>query len=161
MISQRTILAVAGLLASACASEDKAVTAEDVGYDNATSGLVSSTVQGAVDDIAVMSIGQDERLQAVEGRRNAISCRFATTSLSLPDGVPTTVHVFTAAECGGVLPDATYVGAAARFKTCSTSVFAVEAMNAGEPDGPGLVLTRLGTGACTGPAVLAAVFHKL
>ena len=146
--------------ATGCTNDGKSsAAATDVSYDNTESGLLSTTVQDAVDDVVAASTSHDERLQTLEVR-NAIRCVYATTSLRMPAGTAAP-HVFTAAECGGVLPDARYVGSIARYNTCSGTIVAVEVMNAGEPDGPGIVLTKSGTADCAGPGVLSAVFHRL
>jgi hypothetical protein len=130
--------------------------ASAIEYDNAGTGLTSTNVQDAIDDVVSMAQAQEERMAG-----SVIVCKFATASLMIPSasiGSPAIVpHVFTANECGGTLPDASYAGALSRFKVCY-DVLGAQVMNAGEPDGPGVVL-RAG-GGCTGPAELSAIFFK-
>ena len=126
--------------------------ATDIAYDNSTTGLMSSNVQDALDDIAAMSSHMNQQLEKL-----TIVCTFETSSLSIPAYTPKP-HVFTPLECGGALPDQNYVGSFAKLRTCSPSFYEMSVMNAGEPDGPGFVLRA--NGSCTEAAKVVVVFHK-
>jgi hypothetical protein len=146
--------------AAACTSDSdalssKQLSAANIRYDNGGAGLVSTNVQDAIDDVVAMAQATDERVAS-----SMIVCKFATASLAIPSqtGGAITPHVFTAAECGGRLPDAGYVGAVSRMNICN-SITGVQVMNVGEPDGPGIVVRSWG--GCTGPAELAAIFYRM
>lgn len=156
-----SVVLVVGLAAAACASDSDPLSskqlAADIQYDNASTGLVSTNVQDAIDDVVAVTASHEQRLANA-----VVTCKFVTSNLSLPIGgvVP---HVFTAAECGGTLPDASYVGAIAKINTCSSSLQGIEVMNAGEPDGPGIVLRKTASGdvaSCSGAAELVAIFFR-
>lgn len=141
------------------------VAAAQVSYANATTGLPSTNVQDAIDDVVGIGDDLEQRVSTLEAAAPAahrtIICRYATASLTLGIGV-TVAHVFTAAECGGTLPDASYVGAVGAFDSCTSRLNAIRVMNAGEADGPGMVLRKAdeNTAACTGPAELTAIYFK-
>jgi hypothetical protein len=136
------------------------ITADDVLYDNDTSQLASSTVQGALDDVSAAAVANEDRLSQLEARK-VIYCRFSTSSFAVPAGVPVP-HRFTAEECGGSLPDVGYVGALSRATTCTRGSVIADVANAGDSDGPGIVLFKnISIVNCSGPAVLAAVFHPI
>ena len=151
-------LAVLVTVAGGCASDSDALSskqlAADIEYDNRGTALLSTNVQDAIDDVVAMAQAQEERMAAA-----VIACKYATASMAIASGSTPTIspHAFTATECGGKLPDASYVGAVTRFSICN-SVIAVQVMNAGEPDGPGIVVRSWG--GCTGPAELAAIYYK-
>jgi len=131
--------------------------AADVSFDNSASGLTSTNVQDALDDVIAMAQAQQEQMTS-----SVIVCRFETASLKLDPGA-TVPHVFTTNECGGVLPDTHYVGALASLDTCSTSLERMSVMNTGDADGPGVVLRKANytdTASCAGPAKIVAVFFK-
>jgi hypothetical protein len=156
-VAAATVMAAAACTASDDGLSSKQLLASEIRYDNGGGGLVSTNVQDAIDDVVAMAQASDERMA-----RAVITCKFATSNLELPVGgvVP---HVFTAAECGGTLPDARYVGAIAKIKTCSSALEGIEVMNAGEPDGPGIVLRKTALGeitSCSGAAALVAVFYR-
>jgi hypothetical protein len=142
------------LVVAACTdgSSETSTPATDIAYDNSTTGLMSSNVQDALDDIAAMSSHMNQQLDKL-----TIVCTFETSSLSLPAYTPKP-HVFTALECGGALPDANYVGTFAKLRTCAPSFYEMSVMNTGEPDGPGVVL-RTNT-SCSDTAKIVVVFHK-
>jgi hypothetical protein len=151
--------AATACVAAACASDSeglssKQLSAAEVGYDNGGAGLASTNVQDAIDDVVAMAQAQDERMTNA-----VIVCKFATASLTIPSSstMAITPHAFNAGECGGRLPDASYVGSLSRFSLCN-AVTGAYATNAGEPDGPGVVVRSWG--GCTGPAELAAIFYK-
>ncbi|MBL9018761.1 MAG: hypothetical protein JNL83_31535 [Myxococcales bacterium] len=146
---------------AACTSPDATSRAVDVAYESDGSGLASSNVQDALDDLVAMARASEDKIEEMQTqKRSAIECRFQTANLSLQGGTSTaTPHVFTALECGGALPDATYTGAISKFETCSAFFYGVSVMTAGEPDGPGIVFRSGST--CNGPAKLVAVFHKV
>jgi len=128
--------------------------ASDIQYDNAGTGLMSTNVQDAIDDVVAMAQAQEDRAS-----RSVIVCKFVTANMTLPStgNVQFIPHTFTTAECGGTLPDTTYVGAVSRFTSCNT-VLGVWVMNVGEADGPGVTLR--GYGGCNGPAEISAIFLK-
>ena len=160
-VSGGLVLAAAAALA-ACASDSKSdgdgmsskQLASDIQYDNAGTGLTSMNVQDAIDDVVAMAQAQEERASS-----SVIVCRYVTANMTLPStgNVQAIPHTFTAGECGGTLPDATYVGAVSRFTSCNT-VYGVWVMNVGEADGPGVTLR--GYGGCNGPAEISAIFFK-
>jgi hypothetical protein len=141
--------AASACAASACASDpdpltSKQLAAAEIAYDNGGAGLVSTNVQDAIDDVVAMAQTQDERMTNA-----VIVCKWATANLTLPStGNPMFVpHVFSVAECGGKLPDASYVGALSRFTSCNYVMSAYVA-NVGEADGPGVVVRSFG--GCSG-----------
>jgi hypothetical protein len=159
----KTFLSVVAMVsaAAACASDSdglssKQLAAADIAYDNGGAGLVSTNVQDAIDDVVAVTASHEQRFANA-----VIKCAFVTNNLNLPIGavVP---HVFTAAECGGTLPDASYVGALAKINTCSSALQGIEVTNAGEPDGPGIVLRKSGVEVadCSGAAALVALFFR-
>ena len=160
-VSGGLVLAVGAALA-ACASDSSGgddtmsskQLASDIKYDNAGTGLTSTNVQDAIDDVVAMAQAQEERASS-----SVIACRYVTANMTLPSssGVQSIPHTFTTAECGGTLPDATYVGAVSRFTSCNM-VYGVWVMNAGEADGPGV--TMRGYGNCSGAAEISAIFFK-
>lgn len=154
-------LTIVSVLLCACTTSTPASdkTAAAVTYDNATSHLVSTTVQDAIDDLAAAASTLQDRVDGIAAARPVIWCDYRSASLVINDSQLSFAHVFTTSDCGGVLPDARYVGALARMTSCSQSVNAITVSNVGEPDGPGVTLRRTGTAACSGPAELAAVFH--
>lgn len=132
--------------------------ASDVQFDNTTSGLMSKNVQDALDDVIAMA-----KAQADQAAHSIIVCRFETANLPLPASQTITPHSFTAAECSGTMPDATYIGALASFSTCTNELEGLEVKNAGEADGPGFVLRKAyttNTYNCSGPASVTAIFYK-
>lgn len=159
------VMLVVGMAASACASDSDALSskqlAADIQYDNAGTGLVSTNVQDAIDDVVAMAQAQDARHEALK----PIACRYQTVNLVVP--APTSAngykiavpHTFTANECGGVVPDASYIGALTGFRVCSSTLYSIRVVNAGEPDGPGV--TAIMYGDCQGPAEYAALFFKI
>jgi hypothetical protein len=156
----KTFLSVVAMVsAAACASDSdglssKQLAAADIAYDNGGAGLVSTNVQDAIDDVVAMAQTQDERMTNA-----VIVCKWSTANLTLPStNLPMFVpHVFSVAECGGKLPDASYVGALSRFTSCNYVMSAYVA-NVGEADGPGVVVRSYG--GCNGPAEFAAIFYK-
>ena len=157
----KTFLAAVAMVsaAAACASDSDALTskqlaASEIAYDNGGAGLVSTNVQDAIDDVVAMAQTQDERMTNA-----VIVCKFATASMTIPSGSTATIvpHAFNANECGGRLPDSSYVGSISRFTLCNV-VLGAYAANAGEPDGPGVVVRTWG--GCTGPVEFAAIFYK-
>ena len=159
-VSGGLVLAAAAALA-ACASDSQSggdgmsskQLASDIKYDNAGTGLTSTNVQDALDDVVAMAQAQEDRASS-----SVIVCKFVTANMTVPSGgVQVIPHTFTTSECGGALPDTTYVGAVSRFTSCNT-VFGVWAMNAGDADGPGVTLR--GYGGCNGPAEISAIFFK-
>jgi hypothetical protein len=161
----KTFLAAVALAsaAAACASEPDALTskqlaAAEIAYDNGGAGLVSTNVQDAIDDVVAMAQTQDERMTNA-----VIVCKFATASLSMPASQTVFPHPFTAAECAPRMPDASYIGALASYTTCSYELQGVQIMNAGEPDGPGVVIRKqylTSSFTCSGPAHVTALFYK-
>jgi len=155
---KRLTSAFIAVLLSACTNSpapagDK--TASAVSYDNTGSHLTSTTVQDAIDDLAAASSTLQDRVDGLA----VIWCDFRSDAFVINDNQLSIAHVFTTTDCGGRLPDAHYVGAISRMKSCSQSVSAMTVSNAGEPDGPGVTFVRTGTVACSGPAELAAVFY--
>jgi len=148
------------LLLVGCTTSGTDQGAADVAYDNTASGLLSKTVQGALDDLSAVLASHEDRLANIELHRNVIVCRFVSASMPIQAGQLLIAHVFTAGECGGSLPDPSYVGAISRMISCSQTVDGLVVSNTGEADGPGVTLRRTGTMACTGPAEFAAVFYK-
>ena len=132
--------------------------ASDVQFDNASSGLASTNVQDALDDVIAMAQAQQEQAST-----SVITCRFASANVTIPSmgslGMDKAIypHAFNANECGGTLPDASYVGTLSRMSICN-EINGAAAMNSGEPDGPGVQLRTWG--GCTGPAEIVAVFFK-
>jgi hypothetical protein len=154
-------IALASILLSACTTSTPASekSAAAITYDNASSHLVSTTVQDAIDDLAAAGSTLQDRVDGLAAARPVIWCDYRSASLVLGDSQLSFAHVFTTSDCGGALPDAHYVGALSRMTSCSTSVNAITVSNFGEPDGPGVTMRRTGTAACSGPAELAAVFY--
>ena len=156
------LVLVAGAALAACASDSNAASddmsskqlASDIKYDNAGTGLTSTNVQDAIDDVVAMAQAQEDRASS-----SVIVCKFVTANMTVPStgGLQAIPHTFTTAECGGTLPDATYVGAVSRFTSCNT-VLGVWVMNVGEADGPGV--TMRGYGGCSGAAEISAIFFK-
>lgn len=151
-----SILAVAACTTSGDAKTESSPTATDIPYDNAASGLTSTNVQDALDDVFAMAQAQQE-----EAATSVITCRFASANLTIAQAASRDKaifpHAFNANECGGTLPDATYVGAVSRMSVCN-DIIGAAVMNSGEPDGPGVQLRTWG--GCTGPAEIVAVFFK-
>ena len=143
---------------AACTSSDATSKAVDVLYDSDGSGLMSSNVQDALDDLLAMARASEDKLDQME-KGNAIVCKFETANLTIP-AYAAMPHVFTALECGGTLPDERYVGAISKLETCSIYLSGTAVMSAGEPDGPGIVL-RHQNSACSSPAKLVVVFHRV
>jgi hypothetical protein len=152
------------LLVTACTSGDsktdgvQPMAASDVQFDTAASGLTSTNVQDALDDVIAMAQAQEDR-----AAHSTIICKYATANLPLPESQTITPHSFTAAECGGSMPDASYIGALASFETCTHELKGINVMNAGETDGPGFVIRKAYTVSsfdCTGPANVTVVFYK-
>ncbi|HVK86049.1 MAG TPA: hypothetical protein VM513_18135 [Kofleriaceae bacterium] len=140
------------------------VAAAQVSYANAASGLASSNVQDALDEVVELEDDLEQRissLETAEASPRVIVCRYVTASLTLDIGA-TFSHVYTAAECGGTLPDATYVGAIGAFESCTSRLNAVRVMNAGETNGPGVTLRKAdeNTAACTDAAELTSIYVK-
>jgi hypothetical protein len=138
--------------------------ASAIGYDNTLSGLLSTTVQSALDDLAVAGAAHDERIDAIETKlaagssARAIVCKYSAANAALLIGQNEITHTFTAAECGGTLPGPNHVGALARFRTCASSFRWVIVANAGEAGGPGITFYREDDSFCAGSTQLAAVF---
>jgi hypothetical protein len=155
------VAVVVAWAAAACTSDSdalssKQMSAADVRYDNGGAGLVSTNVQDAIDDVVAMAQATDERMQV-----QTIVCRFQTNSLAVKY-VGTNAHVFTALECGGTLPGPAYVGTFAKLATCAAGFKTMQVSNAGEPDGPGVVLKEAANYYnCDGPADILVVFHKV
>ncbi len=97
---------------------------------------------------------------ALEEARSIV-CRHAAASLTIDIGA-TVTHTFTPAECGGVLPDASYVGMIAAFDSCTSRLNGVRVLNTGDTSGPGMVLRKAdeNTASCTGSVELTAVYIK-
>jgi hypothetical protein len=144
------------LLVTACTSGDskpddvQPMAASDVQFDNASSGLASTNVQDALDDLIAMAQAQQEQMNA-----SVIVCRYATNSVTVPS-TGLFAHAFTPSECGGVLPDDRYVGSISRLDVCNLPT-AFWVMSAGETDGPGAVIRM---GSCSGKAEIKVVYTK-
>ncbi|MBA3461993.1 MAG: hypothetical protein H0T46_18685 [Deltaproteobacteria bacterium] len=149
------------LFLAACAAEgDSGTRAADIQYDNASTGLMSTTVQEALDDVIAMARATEEKVDqpAQPDRPAVIECKFQTANLQLTS-MQVMPHVFTSLECGGTLPGPEYSGAISKFETCGYWVSSVQVMSAGEPDGPGVTLR--GNVTCNGPAKFVVLFHKV
>ncbi|HEY5922560.1 MAG TPA: hypothetical protein VIV11_12855 [Kofleriaceae bacterium] len=132
--------------------------ATDIEYDNSGTGLVSTNVQDAIDDVVSMAQAQEERMAS-----SVIVCKFATASFNMPANYTVYPHAFTSSECGGRMPDASYIGALASYATCSYEIQGIQVMNAGEADGPGVVIRKqwlTSSFSCSGPAHVTALYHK-
>jgi hypothetical protein len=151
-----SVLMVAACASEGTSSETPPMAATDIQFDNATSGLASTNVQDALDDVVAMAQAQEDRAST-----SVITCRYASANVTLAQmGTRATAifpHAFTANECGGTLPDDTYVGTLSRMSVCN-DIFGAAVMNSGEPDGPGVQLRTWG--GCTGPAEIVAIFFK-
>ncbi|MBA3461994.1 MAG: hypothetical protein H0T46_18690 [Deltaproteobacteria bacterium] len=155
------------VILAACAAEGEsgerdssgATRAVDIQYDNSATGLMSTTVQDALDDVVEMARATEQKVE-----RAVIACRYETAAMTFVINGSPLPHVFTPAECGGRLPDAGYQGAISKLDvaTCGYRVIGFQVMNAGEPDGPGILLKQIDSSvSCTASARLSVLYFKL